>query len=494
VNAARDSGAAVAPPKTLQVPSAGRPLDTLTLRQMEAAFGVDLGAVRIHDDAGAGRAAAGVLSRAFALGNDIVFAPGEYSPATIRGRELIAHEVAHTLQQRGTGQRGVVNGEVEAEASAAAAAVARGQAAPAVRAAGPGLDRQPSNASPPDHRTMSPEEIDAEVARIRRWLTDNPTRGPDYDRMVARLTTLERAVRVHDEAARQGVSTTLPEEKTAQTPTQTSAAQSTTGSVPAPTPVVVAPNSLLDVVASIEAIQPSDVASGLYIGEFQGKRVTLDTTQYEQIRGKAREEIKRFVQRVRLRAETASGRYEEQQKVDAHHWIVAPIVKGLGGVRDPGPSMRRFVADAYAAAERAQIALDAGDLRAAAAAAGDADAAAEKAARMVAAYVDQIISSAEMTVTVLEGVKVASMITFFVLSLVATGGASAGATTTLFGFEVGTTAAVTTIGATASIAEEVGVGIVKAADGDQVDWGEIATHAVITAIIARFAPGMGGGA
>lgn len=475
--------------RSLAEPRPGRPLDAATRRGMELAFGTDLGRIRIHDDPGAWRSAAGLLARAFTLGDDIVFGPGEYAPSTNIGRQLLAHEITHSIQQRQVAHRAPGLGTaIEAEASQAAAAVGRGEHV-SVRgtAAGPGIDRQESTAPPPDPRTMSPEAIDLEVARIRQWLTDNRTAGPEYDRMAARLATLERAVSLQDAAGRQGKSIILPEERTAAPTTQPS-----TGGTSAPTPVVVAPNTLLEAIESIESIRPSEMASGLYEGVIQGKRITLDVRQYEQVRAKALTEIKRFVGSVRLRTQNASGRYEEQQRVDAHHWIVAPIVKGLGGVRDPGPSMRRFVSEATFALDQAQKALDAGDLRGAAAAAGTADAAAEKAARMVAAYVDQIISSAEMTVTVLEGVKTASMITLFVLSLVATGGASAAATSTVFGLEVGTAAAVTAITAGAAIAEEVGVGIVKAADGDNVDWTEIATHAVITAIVARFAPGMGG--
>ena len=258
-------------------------------------------------------------------------------------------------------------------------------------------------------------------------------------------------------------------------------------------PVVVAENTLEDAMTSLEPLRPSERASGLDEGDIAATRhITITEAQVPAV----------FVQPCSRRdgqapanypfsLPDASGAYEEQQKVDAHHRFVAPIVKGRG-VEDPGPTMRRYVKDADGALAQAQKALDSGDLVAAARLAFSAEASAEKAAKMVAAYVDQIIGSAEMTVTVLEGIKTASAITLFALSLVATGGASAAATSTVFGFEVGTSAAVTTVMAGSAIAEEVGVGIVRAADGDNVDWGEIITHAAITAIVARFAPGVGG--
>jgi len=81
----------------------GRPLDAATRRSMEARFGYDFSSVRIHDDAAASSAAADVSATAFTVGEDIVLGGG-YDPTTPRGRHLIAHELAHVVQQRGAGQ------------------------------------------------------------------------------------------------------------------------------------------------------------------------------------------------------------------------------------------------------------------------------------------------------------------------------------------------------------------------------------------------------
>ncbi|MBN2533455.1 MAG: DUF4157 domain-containing protein [Spirochaetales bacterium] len=62
-------------------------------------FGVDLGNVRIHTDSNADRLARAVRARAFTLGNDIVFAKGEYKPGTLEGKKLVAHELTHVIQQ-----------------------------------------------------------------------------------------------------------------------------------------------------------------------------------------------------------------------------------------------------------------------------------------------------------------------------------------------------------------------------------------------------------
>lgn len=79
---------------------AGHPLDNATRGRMETALRADLSDVRLHTGA-RGQTASGRLSaRAFAYGTDIGFAPGRYRPGTPLGDALLAHELAHVLQQR----------------------------------------------------------------------------------------------------------------------------------------------------------------------------------------------------------------------------------------------------------------------------------------------------------------------------------------------------------------------------------------------------------
>ena len=111
--------------------SPGRPLDVRTLRAMESRFGCDFSRVRIHDDASAAAAAAEVNATAFTVGQHVVFGPGRYAPTTSKGRELLAHELAHTVQQRGAQSNGPSVGagsELEARAAAAGRDVARDRA------------------------------------------------------------------------------------------------------------------------------------------------------------------------------------------------------------------------------------------------------------------------------------------------------------------------------------------------------------------------------
>ena len=68
---------------------------------MEGAFGADFSRVRLHDGAAAGESANRIGAQAYTLGADIAFAPGRWSPATPDGRRLLAHELAHVVQQSG---------------------------------------------------------------------------------------------------------------------------------------------------------------------------------------------------------------------------------------------------------------------------------------------------------------------------------------------------------------------------------------------------------
>lgn len=76
---------------------AGAPLPPDVRERLEAGLGAELGAVRVHQGEGAARLARGHAARAFAFGHHVVLGAGE-SP---RDLALMAHEVAHVLQQRG---------------------------------------------------------------------------------------------------------------------------------------------------------------------------------------------------------------------------------------------------------------------------------------------------------------------------------------------------------------------------------------------------------
>jgi outer membrane protein OmpA-like peptidoglycan-associated protein len=86
--------------QALRIP--GQALDSATRRHMEVRFGHDFNRVRIHTDNDAAEAAQAVSAQAYTVGGDIFFAPNAYAPHTGGGIELLAHELAHVVQQGGS--------------------------------------------------------------------------------------------------------------------------------------------------------------------------------------------------------------------------------------------------------------------------------------------------------------------------------------------------------------------------------------------------------
>ena len=78
----------------------GRPMEAGLRSRMETAMGADFSAVRVHTDGEGARAAGDLNARAFSFAGNVAFAAGEYRPGTLVGDALIAHELAHLVQQR----------------------------------------------------------------------------------------------------------------------------------------------------------------------------------------------------------------------------------------------------------------------------------------------------------------------------------------------------------------------------------------------------------
>lgn len=79
----------------------GQPLDSAARSRMSEAFDHDFSGVRVHTNAAAAGLSDSLNARAFTIGSDIAFGAGEYQPGTIIGDALIAHELAHVVQQGG---------------------------------------------------------------------------------------------------------------------------------------------------------------------------------------------------------------------------------------------------------------------------------------------------------------------------------------------------------------------------------------------------------
>jgi hypothetical protein len=94
-------------PRSAEVPgsvyavlrSPGQRLDNATRAYFESRFGHDFSAVRVHTSAEAAQSAREVNARAYTSGHDMVFDDGQFAPGTQEGRRLVAHELAHVVQQ-----------------------------------------------------------------------------------------------------------------------------------------------------------------------------------------------------------------------------------------------------------------------------------------------------------------------------------------------------------------------------------------------------------
>ncbi|MDJ0632277.1 MAG: DUF4157 domain-containing protein [Xenococcaceae cyanobacterium MO_188.B29] len=79
----------------------GSPLDNAFRAKVEPAMGEDFGGVKVHTNAEADRLSQSIQAKAFTTGQDIFFRQGEYNPGSQQGKELLAHESTHVVQQEG---------------------------------------------------------------------------------------------------------------------------------------------------------------------------------------------------------------------------------------------------------------------------------------------------------------------------------------------------------------------------------------------------------
>jgi hypothetical protein len=113
----------------------GQPLDHATRAYFEPRFGHDFSAVRVHAEPAAEQSARDLSAHAYTLGQDVVFGEGRFAPSTPSGRQLLAHELAHVVQQSGGGNH---------RGSSVAPMIAREPTAPPMPGALP-----PSGSPPP---------------------------------------------------------------------------------------------------------------------------------------------------------------------------------------------------------------------------------------------------------------------------------------------------------------------------------------------------------
>lgn len=85
--------------------SGGTKMDNQTKNEMESGFGADFSQVNIHNDNEAAQMSQDIGAQAFTHGNDVYFNKGKYNPDSKEGKHLLAHELTHTVQQKGMLQK-----------------------------------------------------------------------------------------------------------------------------------------------------------------------------------------------------------------------------------------------------------------------------------------------------------------------------------------------------------------------------------------------------
>ena len=192
----RDPVTAVPPIVHDVLNSPGQPLDSATRAFMEPRFGHDFGNVRVHTDAKAADSARAVFSHAYTVGKDVVFGENRYAPTTDSGRELLAHELAHTIQQRGAS--GAAHGvlppsTLEASAEQAGCAALSGRVPETLLGQSPlAVARQPI---PAEEEEEEDEEEESQVSmalpagKVPR-ITPSPKHGSSKSRRRSSPSTL----------------------------------------------------------------------------------------------------------------------------------------------------------------------------------------------------------------------------------------------------------------------------------------------------------------
>jgi hypothetical protein len=190
-----------APPIVQQVlTSEGQPLDAETRAFVEPRFGHDFSQVRVHTDGRAAESAEAVNAHAYTVGRDIVFDAGQYAPGTSEGQKLIAHELAHVVQQSRGGRPpslALPGSALERSADQAASAFMRGSGPVHVAgASGPGLARQPRSLNESlNPQALSDAELEREIQLIQQWLIEHQESSAEQDQLTRTLQALEDAMR-----------------------------------------------------------------------------------------------------------------------------------------------------------------------------------------------------------------------------------------------------------------------------------------------------------
>lgn len=293
--------------------------------EMEQRFGADFSQVRIHDHAQAHAAASGLKAKAFTFGNDIVFARYRYAPDTAQGRKLMAHELAHVIQQsRGGGELASdAAGPHESEAAAAADAFVGGGPVIVRGAAGLGIARAPEDDANIDlHRPL-------DIGEVREYRDSGGTAGK-ASRPTADVFVIEADLRA-------GQSTTRADYQTRALPTP-EGLPNPKGGV---TPVIPLGQGGFEKLHAIGPLLGHESPHGILYGPFTLNRQLMEhgiETSLSQLRDQLPPGgVLRLT--VKVQRELGSGRYQGHEFLKSSSYSVDLILPGA----KPRPVFRQEI-------------------------------------------------------------------------------------------------------------------------------------------------------
>jgi hypothetical protein len=186
-----------APPIVRQVLcSPGQPLQEETRDSFESRFGYDFSKVRIHANDEAAESTAAVSAVAYAFGNDIVFGTRSYDAPTPEAKCLLAHELAHVVQQSRGGTPVTLDphSALERDADHAAAAVVGGLPVAIAGSASKGLARSTAEQTSPGYAVSVGELKEPAVLTAIPGARGVPPKFPGYDGFVGGQVTYTQTI------------------------------------------------------------------------------------------------------------------------------------------------------------------------------------------------------------------------------------------------------------------------------------------------------------
>lgn len=197
------------PPSTRTVlNNDGQPLDPIIRAEMESRFGHDFGQVRVHTNANSARSARLLNAQAYTIGQDIVFGKDRYVPQSGAGKLLLAHELAHVIQQTSGGSPPPLhtNATHEQEAETAAQTAVSSQTAPITitQSTGIGIARSVDDwlQGSLDVTRLTYSEVVKDIDEIQQWLGRQISSTPESAHLEEALQLLTVEKRRKEKRAR----------------------------------------------------------------------------------------------------------------------------------------------------------------------------------------------------------------------------------------------------------------------------------------------------